>query len=321
MIFSKQLEGLYRSNLFVRYDGNECAYYFSAKDFPNLQAKSYHFANQNGERLQGYFYCYPNPIPNRIVVFDHGIGGGHRSYMKEIEMLAHHGYLVFAYDHTGCMESEGAFAGGLTQSLPDLDACISTLKADKNYQGYTLSVIGHSWGGYACLNIAAYHPDLAHIVAISGFISVKQMHRQLFRGVQALLRKSFFAIEKSAHPNYAETDAVSALSKTNARILIIHSDDDDTVHCKYHFSFLEKALHKQKNIQFLKIYGKAHNPHYTSDAIQYKKDYYLLLQKKTKRKELVSKEQKEAFIASIDWNRMTVQDEKIWKEIFEVLNK
>ena len=105
MIFEKQIVNLYREMAYTRCDDNGMAYYFSAEDFPGLQKESYPFRSLKGYRLQGYLYHYDHPQEGRLVVFDHGFGGGHRSYMKEIEKLCKHGFLVFAYDHTGCMES------------------------------------------------------------------------------------------------------------------------------------------------------------------------------------------------------------------------
>jgi pimeloyl-ACP methyl ester carboxylesterase len=89
--------------------------------------------------------------------------------MKEIERLAHAGYLVFAYDHTGCMESGGEHINGFAQSLADLHSALTVLEKDPSYSAYTFSVVGHSWGGYSTLNIAALHPEITHVVAISGF--------------------------------------------------------------------------------------------------------------------------------------------------------
>ncbi|MGN1347223.1 MAG: hypothetical protein ACI4V1_10600, partial [Eubacteriales bacterium] len=105
MLFDKQIEKKYREQLFNRYDENGAVFYFSAADFPGLTAEPYSFSGGAGHTLKGAFYHYGSPIADRILVFDHGMGGGHRAYMKEIEQLARHGYLVFAYDHTGCMES------------------------------------------------------------------------------------------------------------------------------------------------------------------------------------------------------------------------
>lgn len=320
MIFAKQIENLYRSQLFNRCDENGTVYYFSAKDFPGLKQEPYALKATAGHRLQGYFYHYGSPVPGRIVVFDHGMGGGHRSYMKEIEMLARHGFLVFAYDHTGCMESEGESTNGFAQSLNDLDACLNALKADPRYREMKISVMGHSWGAFSTQNIAALHPDICHVVAMSGFISVSQMLHQTFGGIMGGFYKHLYQIEEAANPDYVKYCAAESLKNTRAKVLLIHSADDKVVNGKFHFDVLRKELTGRENIRFLEVNGKGHNPNYAEDAVKYKDQFFAVLTKKLKKNELVTEEQKRAFVAGYDWNRMTAQDETVWEVIFEVLD-
>ena len=113
MIFAKQIEAMYRKNLFARQDNQGEIFYFGPEDFPGLAAHGYSFPAGAGHALKGYFYHYADPIPGRLVVFDHGMGNGHRAYMREIERLCRAGFLVFSYDHTGCMESGGESTNAL----------------------------------------------------------------------------------------------------------------------------------------------------------------------------------------------------------------
>lgn len=319
MIFEKQVEQAFGKAVRVRCDDMGTAYYFSADDFPGLKKEPYAFENQKGERLQGYFYHYDSPKPYRIVVFDHGMGGGHRSYMKEIECLAKKGYLVFAYDHTGCMESEGAHINGFTQSLADLHAALSVLEKDPSYSAYTFSVVGHSWGGYSTLNIAALHPEITHVVAISGFLSAEQMLRQTFGGIMKPYYRRMYAMERDANPDYFDYTAEKSLSDYRGKALVIHSADDRVVHIKSHFQILKKALGDRDNIRFLEVRGKGHNPNYTADAVRYKDAYLAELKREGKRGNLKSEESRRAFVAKFDWNRMTAQDDSVWSEIFTLL--
>lgn len=320
MIFEKQIENLYRAQLFGRCDDTGNVYYFSSDDFSGLKKTPYSFISSKGNRLQGYFYHYDNFAKGRIIVFDHGYGGGHRSYMKEIEMLCRHGFLVFAYDHTGCMESEGESTRGFAQSLSDLSDCLSALKSDKNHKNNIFSVIGHSWGAFSCLNITALHPDIAHVVAISGFVSVKQMINQNFSGILQGYRKKIFGIEKETNPDFAEYNAIETLGETKAKVLLIYSADDKLVRKAFHYDLLKNDLASRANIRLILTEGKGHNPNYTEDAVRYKDAFFAALTKKAKRKELETREQKTAFISSYDWDRMTAQDEKIWREIFHTLD-
>jgi len=312
------LEKIYSDTLFVRHDDDGSIFYFSAENFPGLRKESYSFKNKSGNVLNGYFYNYESFDGSRIVVFDHGMGVGHRAYLKEIEMLARHGYQVYSYDHTGCTESEGESIKGFSGSLADLDACISSIKRD--FPEKELSVIGHSWGGFSTLNISAYHNDIKHLVAMSGFISVKDMQKQVIPFILHPFMKSLYTLEASANPDYVSSDAISALSSTNAKVLVIHSTDDKTVSYKKNFLRMKNSLSGRENIRFLELNNKDHNPNYTEDAVKYKNSFFDIYKKKRKAGELASPEAKSEFIASFDWERMTAQDESVWQEIFKTLD-
>lgn len=321
MFFSKQIEKIYRSRLYNRCDDMGVAHYFSAEDFPGLRSQGYSFPANAGHTLQGWFYGYDQTIPGRLVVFDHGMGGGHRSYMREIERLARAGYLVFAYDHTGCMESGGENTGGFAQSLNDLDACLKALKKLSSIQGRRISVVGHSWGGFAAMNIPALHPDVAHVVVLSGFVSVKDMIHQNFGGILKGYRKGLYALERKSNPEYIGYHGAKTLANTNARVLLIYSADDKMVSREVHFDALHGALSGRENVQFLLVDGKGHNPNYTADAAKYLAEYTGTLAGKLKKLELGTQEERKAFVDGYDWWRMTEQDEAVWNVILETLKK
>lgn len=326
MLFEKKIVNIYRKQFLSRCDDNGTAFYFSAPDFPGLHSEPFAFPAAKGHTLQGYFYHYDNPIPGRVVVFDHGFGGGHRAYMKEIALLCHHGYLVFAYDHTGCMESGGENPGGLAQSLSDLNDCLTALKKTalkKTDRCHDLdfSVMGHSWGGFASLNIAALHPEISHIVALSGFVSVEELIGQFFGGPLKGYRKPVMKLERESNPGFVNYNAVQTLSNSNAKVLLVYSANDKMVLREIHYDLLKKGLSGRDNIRFLLVENKSHNPNYTEEAVAYLREYTVALAQKQKKKELQTPQQKKAFLASFDWNRMTDQDPVVWAEIFSTLDK
>ena len=323
MLFSKYIIDQFGKRILRRYDSDGAVFFYSAKDFEGLNATPFSFQNNLGHMLKGYFYSYNTPQEGQLVIFNHGMGeGGHRAYMREIEHLARQGYLVYAYDHTGCMESEGDGINGFAQSLADLDMCLRALKADESYKGMKMSVIGHSWGGYAVLNVAAYHPDVAHVIALAGFRSIRHIHQQTMTGLLRLYVKDAYRLELRHNAAYADADAANSLKNCSAQVLIVHSADDPTVSATLHHESLKKELAGKENIRFLTVSGKAHSPNYTDDAVQYKDGTFIpALLKGRKDGTLATDEQKSAFIASLDWKRMTEQDSAVWKEIFEVLEK
>lgn len=313
------LEKAYRKNLFIRNDNPNGIFYFTPADFDGLQAHPYTFPSSMGHELKGYFYHYENPIPNRLVVFDHGMGNGHRAYMREIERLAKAGFLVFSYDHTGCMESGGESTNGFAQSLKDLDDCFKALKAESALAGRSFSVMGHSWGSFSTMNIVSLHPEITHVVSMSGFVSVKRMLEQTFAGILKGAVKTMYGLEKKANPDFVDFDAVQSLKNTSAKVLLIASSDDKIVKKEFHFDVLQQALAGRENISFLLTEGKGHNPSYTCDAVQYKDAFFAEFQKAVKKKQLETAQQQKEFMARYDWHRMTAQDEAVWQVILQTL--
>lgn len=319
MIFEKQVIGMYKGMAYTRCDDNQTAFYFSSKDFSGLKKESFPFTASAGHKLQGYLYYYENPISGRIIIFDHGFGGGHRSYMKEIEKLCSHGYLVLAYDHTGCMESEGETPNGMAQSLCDLNDCICAIKSDSRFDGIDISVMGHSWGGFSTLNISSLHPEISHIVVLSGFVSVEHLINSYFGGLMRGYRKPIMELERQANPRFVKFNACESLSGSNAKALLIYSENDKMC-TRSHYDALRAGLEGKSNIEFMLVKNKGHNPNYTEDAVKYLGEYVRTKAKLLKKKRLSSPEEKSKFLASFDWNRMTAQDETVWNKIFECLD-
>lgn len=320
-MFAKMIVDQYKKMAYGRCDETGDVRYFKAADFSGLCVEPYAFASSLGHELRGYVYSYENPIPGRLIVFDHGMGAGHEAYTKEIEMLCRAGYTVLAYDHTGCVASGGEGTNGMAQSLHDLDDCFKAIKADPRFAGYDFSVVGHSWGGFSTLNISALHPEISHVVVFSGFVSVEKLIASYFGGVLKGCRKHVMALEREKNPDYVDFDAVKSLKKSNAKVLLIYSDNDKLCKKNPHYDALAAGLAGKENVEIMLVKGKGHNPNYTADAVAYKDAFFADLTKKRKKKHLVTDEQKAAFVASYDWDRMTAQDETVWEFVFKTLAK
>ena len=320
MIFEKKVVELFTKKMLVRSDYNGAVYYFDHHSFPKLNARLYTFYGNRGQRLVGSFYYYGNMDMNRVVVFEHGMGAGHLAYMKEIELLARHGYTVLSYDHTGSGKSEGENIGGFSQSLADLDCLVKALNTDEQYHTMRISVIGHSWGAFSTLNIAALHSDVSHVVALSGFVSVRAILEQFLPSLMKLYVPAILEVERSANPEYADMNAIESLKTAKAKAMIIHSEDDKTVSFKRHFELMREALSDRADTHFLSFSDRGHNPNFTADAVKYKDEFFKDLTAKAKAGELVSKEAEAALRDSYDWDRMTEQDTELWNKIFEFLD-
>ncbi len=319
MFLEKKALEIYKSMIFARCDDKESVFYFTHDYFDGLCHEAFELKSKRGDTLRGYFYHYDIKFPDRVVVFDHGLGGGYTAYMKEIELLASHGFLVVAYDHTGCMDSEGEGTNGLSQSLSDLEDVISFLKTHPLTCDKKICVMGHSWGGFSSMNICALHRDLHSIVSMSGFISVKDMVRQNFRGPLAPYRNKIEALEREANPFFFTYNAIESLKATDIPVLLIYSDNDKMVQKKHHYDKLVNALSHKKNVSFILENGKDHNPNFTHSAVMLKRKFFKDLRKMKRQKRLNTPEQKKRFTSLYNWNLITEQDTDLWLKIFQHL--
>lgn len=318
---SEQIENAYKKVLFRRHDVDGSIFYFEHSDFDGLVKQDYSFVTKKGNRLTGGFYCYDNPRTDKLVVFDHGLGTGHRAYLREIEMLCRHGYLVYSFDHTGCGESEGEHVCGLLGSLADIDDCLNVLKTMPEISGREISLVGHSRGGFSSLNVIKLHPEVKSVVAMSAFLSLETMQKQIVPWIIFPFRRRLFELEKRHNPGYANFSAVDTLSKTTTPVLMIHSLDDSTVSAKANILKLRRQLLDRENLEFVLLNGRGHSPHYTSDAAAYKREFFKEHGRLSKKGLLESDEQKKMLVDFYDWRAMTEQDEEVWEKIFKFLDK
>lgn len=309
----------YKAELIKRYDESPAIIYLNYTDFKGLKAESFEFFGNKEQKMRGAFYFYGDKNSSRFIIFDHGIGGGHHSYMREIEKLASNGYTVLAYDHTGCADSEGESIFGISQSIADLSCLIDSLRKTDEYRTSEISLMGHSWGGLAVLNIANIYPDIKRIVSISAPLSVKALVEGFMTGVSKMFIPAILKFEREQNGEIVDFNAIEALLKTDARVLLIHSEDDSLVPVS-NFEEAEEKLKERKNTEFIKVSGKAHNPNYTQDAVKYMGEFFAAFGEKTKNKELLTEEEQTAFRDGWDVWKMTEQDDGVWYAIFEFLN-
>jgi len=132
--------------------------------------------------------------------------------------------------------------------------------------------------------------------------------------------KHLYAVEESSNPTTSPLDARESLLKTDAKILLIYSEDDPIVKKKFHYDALYTALSEKENVRFVLEKNKKHNPNYTEDAVAYMDSFFAELTEKLKKGQLTTDEAKKEFTASYDWHRMTAQDGRVWDKIFLTLD-
>lgn len=304
-----------------RYDDDHIIHYFSYKDFPGMQARPVQFSTPQNLNIRGMLYSYPGARTDDLVVFCHGMGGGHRSYMREIDVICKKGYEVLAYDNIGCFESEGEDIRGLSESVNDLVCCMDWLANEESLKDRRLHVMGHSWGGFAAANILNFRQrNIAGVTVISAFASIDAFSDAGFGGQLKLLKQTIARHERKVNPGYAATDCVTAFRDTPVKVLWIHSRDDHMADISTGLDYVRSRV-SNPNVSYLETDGKHHNPNYTTDAVDYLMQTFGEYESLIKKRKLRTFDEKKAYMDTKDFRRMTEQDPAIWDAIFAHMEK
>ena len=321
MIFDKIFLSIYKKSLINRQDDQGDVFYFDYTDFSGLNKEHFSFVSKTGAKLDGGFYYYDNPKDDKIVVFDHGMGVGHRPYMREIETICKAGYIVFSYDHEGTRHSEGKTIRGLSGSIYDLDSALDAIKASKYYDGRKVIVIGHSWGGLSTKNIAILHPEVKKIIPMAGLSSVEQTLKSLVPSLFKSARKAILDFEEKMNPGYANLNALESIKNSGVKALICHSIDDPVVSVNEHHYPLMESLKDNENVKFITVDGRAHNPNFTPDAAKALAKFFAEKKELEKKGKLKTDKQKLDLIARHDFWKMTEQDMDFWSKVFAFIEE
>lgn len=255
-----------------RFDGSPSLPYYEPKEL-GLKEECFSFYSGKNKLYGSRYFVKEGPYKG-IVIFFHGIGAGRTSYLKEISLIAKAGYLVYAYDNTGCMQSEGRGYIGLGHTNYDIEAFFHFLDEDPKAKDYKRFAVGHSWGGYSTFCSLKPGFEVSKIVSIAGFISPKQ---EITSIVKICKHRLFCSIFKKSIGFYfkkkGNADAISLISNSDAKVLYIQGTEDNSVPFKQTGAVLKKHFEGLNRVRFLFVEGMKHQPQYTKEAEDYLERY------------------------------------------------
>src|SRR5574344_30177 len=310
-MYKRLVQKVDKDSFLKRCDDNHIFFYHKASDYKGLKDDKYEFKTEDGTTLRGHFYYYPNYNKKELIIFCHGFGGGHRSYLDYINFFCLNGYRVLAYDYKGTFESDGENLGGFSEPIVDLLALLNTLKKEGYFDKYKVSCIGHSWGGFAIGNALNYFDGINKAIIVSGPTSFADYLEGSIPNKLPFKNKAieeFLRVEKINYPKYYNSTAITGYLKTSTKVLLVQSQDDKIVNFNYSSLKVKNAIGEKDNIKYYFINHHNHMPLTSVDScIYYEKtfDGYYKLLKKHKLKTIG---EKKAYFKNTDWDKMTELD-------------
>lgn len=245
-------------------------------EFEGLQRERHTFTSNEGQELVGYVYTKGNENEKGLVVLAHGFGGGgHVSYMDVADYFTSNGYKVFAYDVTGNDESGGDAVNGLPQGIIDLDYALDYVDTQEELTDLPLLLWGHSWGGYSVCTVAELHPEVKGVVSMAGFNSSLDMIEFVGRDMAGdsidYIMPLFEELESKKFGEYAKMNVLESLEKSDAKVLMYHSADDDMIPIEMSFDKFYEKFADNDRFTFERFEDGGHNHIFNSvDSVRYR---------------------------------------------------
>jgi uncharacterized protein len=309
---------IFRFAFHRRFDPHPKLKYFTIDDFPGIDMDAVEFTHPQGHLIQGGFY-YDDRITrkNEVIIFSHGIGAGHQAYTHLIMAFVQQGYVVFAYDNTGCALSGGAAIRGIPQAVIDLQTALNYL-ARTTYQHYRWHLIGHSWGAYAVLRGEKMSFALASITSICPF---NEGHQMLIRYLPFLrwLKPWMQFVLWLQFGKWGVLSSASLMKNNKTPMLVISGEFDDDVPLKGNYDRYEKVSKTNQNLTLHLANNRRHNPYLSPQAETYVIDTIL------KGSQAIEKEtnpyKKQQFFDQLDYHIVGELDSKFMTKIFKFIRR
>ncbi len=302
MILEAFLKKQLRKAFSFRGDGAPRMRYPYPQDF-GAEGLSFSFYSGKNLLRGGKYFVGKGPYLG-VVIFFHGLGAGHTAYSQEIAYFAKQGYLVYAYDNTGCMLSEGQFVGGLGQGLKDQDAFFAYLKEQKDIEGLPVYAIGHSWGGYLALSALYSGFPIAKVVSFAGFRSLAAIYEENAPAIKKI-HKAMLSLLKREYGERGIIDYGVDLVDCKTPVLYLQGEKDDDVPYKIHLDQFRETWKGNQNLRLYQCQERGHQPYWSKTAQRY---YWEIKKGKIEPKE-------------IDYSKLQEDDEEVMQAVIDFLKE
>ncbi len=310
-----------------RCDGNPKLKYFTADDFEGLNAKPIEFKSNKEQMLRGNIYTYSGVKEYKgLIVFVHGMGGGHLSYTTEINTLTKAGFIVMGYDNTGTCTSEGKNLKGFFQSVIDLKYALEFIEKNDGLNKYPIELVGHSWGAYTVCQVLQFKTNIKAVVAMSGFNNSSKLICDSARAETnvnlSFLRPFITIVNLLTFGKKGIINTVDILKDTKTPVLLLHGKSDTTVSLDNSLILSKEITQRNGNLKCIAYEGRFHNVYQTKESEEYLNNTFANLSELSKKyKGKIPEEEASKIYDNIDYKKMTEEDEDVMNTIIKFLEE
>lgn len=285
-------------------------YYYEhySDDYPRTEVSF----QSGGNTLKGFIYGGDND--KGLLVFAHGIGGGHEDYMCTLIWFVDNGWRVFGYDATGSGYSEGSGTRGLPQSALDLDAALDYIENDESLSSFPVFLMGHSWGGYAVTAVLNFDHEIAGSVSVAGYNDPMEMISEFADGMMgdsSIAYPFMWIYNKVLFWNHSDLSAVDGINSSDVPVMIIHGTRDGTIGYDRSAIIAQRDRITNPNVQYLTLDEMHGTMFYDKDSTEYtneiNEEYGRLYEQYNGE---IPDSEKEEFFACIDKDRLNKPNEE-----------
>lgn len=241
-------------SIFVRYDC-EIKIPKSLTSLTDLREEKGYYSGEN--KLSAYLYrCDNDQDKDTLIIIAPGFNACADNYLWQIQSFLNLGWSVFAFNSTGCCNSEGDSTVGFPQELCDLEATLKYVEKNDRFGYNDIVIFGHSRGGYAACCALSYDYDISAVVSVSGINSA----------MEGIMGSSTEYVGPVAYGNYgflwlyqalifgADTLNLAAdeeISKSDVPVLLVHGKEDTQVPIDRYSIVSHKDEITSQNVEYL----------------------------------------------------------------------
>lgn len=281
---------------------------YTNEDF-NVFERDYVIEDKYG-KIAGNFLYGEYFASDKLVIVCHGMWSTKEAYIQEAGFIASRGLLSFVFDYQGTNESTGDNLIGFSNSIYSLDRVLKHFENNPEYNDKDIYLVGHSWGGYAALNAVRLHPNVKGVVGIAPMASVYSIVHFSNPKKPVLFSLLFDLYEGLKLGFKYHGNIIRSLRKYQGKVILVHSKDDKT--CQYRGSTgkVKRKLKNKKNIEYVIVDGKNHNPHYTLESVKKLYEFESILR---------SSSNKEEILKNVNLKELGVIDEALFDDVLKKL--